>query len=193
MTLSLFPLKNFPNELTAILFSILFTIIIITELRILLRDKTKKEDKNSLPLILIGIFLPLTITIFLSFTNLGNISPNFSYLGITILILGFILRQYSITTLGKFFIPTINKQKNQEIIQTGPYKYIRHPSYTGLLLELSGTALALSNIISFTLTITFLLPALIYRIKIEEKFLSKNFKSYQKYKLKTKKLIPFIY
>ena len=135
----------------------------------------------------------MIVTIFLSFTDLGPVSTKISYIGIMILIAGFILRQYSIKLLGKFFTPVVNKQKNQKIIEYGPYKYIRHPSYTGLLLELSGFSLSLSNIISFIMVIFLLTPAILYRIRIEEIFLLGSFREYRDYKKTTKKLIPFLY
>jgi protein-S-isoprenylcysteine O-methyltransferase Ste14 len=193
MPINIFPLSNFPNSTTATIFTILFIIILLSELRILLRNKTNKHDKGSLPLILIGIFIPLIITISFSFTNLGSLPSTISYLGVILLITGFALRQYSIKILGKYFTPVVQKLKNQKIIQQGPYKYIRHPSYTGLLLELTGTALALSNIISLMITMVLFLPTIFYRIKIEESFLEKHFSEYKNYKKKTKKLIPFIF
>ncbi len=193
MTFTLFPLKNFPNEQTATIFSILFVIILLIELRILIRYKSKNEDKGSLWFIILGIFIPLIITIILSYTNIGQINTSISYFGLIIIISGFILRQYSIFILGKFFTPVVEKQKDHKIIQHGPYKYIRHPSYTGLILELSGFSLALSNILALIITLILFIPAINYRIKIEEQFLSKQFKEYENYKKRTRKLIPFIY
>ena len=193
MAFSIFPIKNFPNELIAFIFSLLFIIILLTELRILTRYKTDRKDKGSFVLIIFGIFILLIATITLSYTNIGGINNSVSYLGMALIIIGFILRQYSIKILGRFFIPTVSKQKSQRIIQTGPYRYIRHPSYTGLILELVGLSLALSNIMSLLITLIFILPIIIYRIKVEESFLIKNFKEYRLYKQKTKKLIPFIY
>ena len=190
--LSLFPIENFPNKFFASIFSILFVIIILIELRILLRSKEQKDDKKSLLLILIGIFIPLIVMVILSFTNLGKINPLISYTGLLLLILGFLLRQHSIITLGKYFTPVITKIKNQKIIQEGPYKYLRHPSYTGLFLELFGAAISFSNWISILFVIVLLFPSLLYRINLEEAFLSKNFKDYKNYQKKTWKLIPFI-
>ncbi|PIN91450.1 hypothetical protein COU57_00385 [Candidatus Pacearchaeota archaeon CG10_big_fil_rev_8_21_14_0_10_32_14] len=108
--------------------------------------------------------------------------------------IGFIVRQWSIKILGEFFTPSIKTQEHQKIIMKGPYKYIRHPSYTGLLLEVCGVSLCLSNWISFTFSFVFLFSALVYRINIEEKLLSKEFgEEYKNYTTKTKKLIPYIY
>ncbi len=151
MPFTLFPLENFPNEIIATIFSILFITILIIELRILIKYKSKKEDKASFFLIIAGIFMP-----------------------------------FSIKTLGKYFVPMIEKQKSRKIIQTGPYKYIRNPSYTGLLLELIGFSLALSNTLSLLITLLVFIPAIAYRIKIEEYFLLKNFKSYEDYKKELK-------
>lgn len=193
MSFSLFPIKNFPNESFANIFSILFIFIAVIELSLLRKTNTRTKNKKDFFIILAGIIFPIILMISLSFTNLGNISTNFSYLGIIFLVGGFILRQVSIKILGKFFVPTIEKQKAQEVIKKGPYKYIRHPSYTGLLLELSGLALSLSNWISLLSVFIIFLPAISYRIKNEEKFLSKNLKGYSEYMKKTKKLVPFVY
>ena len=193
MAFLLFPLKNFPNETFAVIFSILFIIILIIEPKILLRYKSKKEDKSSLMFIILGIFMPVVTNIFLSYTNIGEINTTVSYLGLIIIISGFVLRQYSIKILGRFFTPVIMLQKDQKLIQEGPYKYIRHPSYTGLLLELTGLSLSLSNWLSLLITLILFLPVINYRIKIEEEFLNKNFKGYPNYQKRTKKLIPYIY
>ena len=117
MTISLFQIKNFPNETTAAFFSIIFIIILIIELRVLLRYKKDKEDKNSLLFILFGICIPLISTILLTFTNLGKLPLIVSHFGIIVILAGFILRQYSISILGKFFTPIVTKHHNQKIIQ----------------------------------------------------------------------------
>ncbi len=106
---------------------------------------------------------------------------------------GFILRQWSIQVLGKLFTPVISIQEGHQLIIKGPYKYVRHPSYSGLLTELLGTSLAVSNWICFILVFCFILPPLIYRIKVEEKELVKKFgRDYIAYKERTKMLIPWV-
>jgi len=105
-----------------------------------------------------------------------------------------LFRQRSIIVLGEFFTPVISIQKNQKLIQEGPYKYIRHPSYTGLFLEIVGVGLFLSNWLAIIIILILLFPSLIYRILIEEKVLVKEFgNEYTSYQKRTKKLIPFIY
>ena len=198
MVLSLVPIVNFPNEFMAILFSFVFIIFLIIELRIFRKQKFyaigSEHDKGSLLFILISVFISIIIIFVLAYLGIGRLPTFVSYIGIVFVILGFGLRQWSIITLGNFFTPVVVIQKNQKLVQNGPYKYIRHPSYTGLFLEILGVGLFLSNWLAFLITIVLLFLSLIYRISIEEKVLVKAFgKNYISYKNRTKKLIPFIY
>lgn len=191
--LSLFPIKNFPNEIFALVFSISFVFVILVELRILLRSKEQKSDNKSLIYILLGIVISLVVMVLLSFSENGLINRNFGYLGLLMIYFGFILRQYSIFILGKYFTPVVKKQSEQELLTTGLYKILRHPSYTGLILELLGAAISFSNWISILVVIIIFIPAIIYRIKTEEKFLIENFKDYKEYSKITFKLVPYVY
>ncbi len=192
--LMLFPKENFPSEIFGLAFSLLFVIILFFELRILLRCKSKESDKGSMLFVLVGIFLPLALMIFLSYVGFGRIGAGFiNYIGLVLLVWGFLLRQVSIMILGKYFIPVVSKQRGQRIIEVGPYEYIRHPSYTGLMLELLGVAFALANWISVIIVLSLFLPAIYYRIKVEEEFLRHEFKEYSAYMKRTWRLIPFVY
>lgn len=193
MIFTLFPIENFPNEVVASIFSILFIVIIIFELRIALRCKNMRNDNGSFILIICGISLPLILMSLLAYSNYGRMNSGISYFGLVILILGLILRQYSIAVLGRFFVPVVYKQKGQRIIQEGPYKHLRHPSYTGLFLELLGGSLALSNWISVIAVLILFLPAIIYRMNVEEEFLINEFKDYKRYMKRTRRLFPFVY
>tara|TARA_Y100000310_G_scaffold342259_1_gene444726 strand:+ start:3445 stop:4026 length:582 start_codon:yes stop_codon:yes gene_type:complete len=193
MILEIFPLINFPNNGVRVLFSIIFLIVFLVEVRILLRYRNKKDDKKSLNYILLGIFLPLFLAIWLSFHYFGAIDNRFSYLGIVLIIAGFVLRQSSIFSLKKFFVPIVAKQKGHRLIRSGPYRFLRHPSYTGLFLEVVGVGFGLSNIVPVVLAIVLLLPAIIYRIRIEENFLMNNLRGYRDYMKDTWKLLPLVY
>ena len=197
MPYTLVPVGNFPNETMALLFSIIFILFLIIELRIFTKQRLSsrnKFDKSSLIFILIGVFLPLIFAFYLAYSSVGRINTTWSYIGLIFVMFGFSLRQWSIKILGKFFTPVVNIQKDQRIIQTGPYKLIRHPSYTGLLIEVVGVGLFLSNWISTIIIFILLFSSLTYRIKIEEKVLINEFGSeYSNYIRNTKKLIPYIF
>lgn len=194
--MTLIPLENFPNYFINIFFTISFLFILIVELRVL--DKRRlavgfDRDKRSLLLILTGTIVSVFLILFFSYSGIGKIDTNLVYIGLFVMIAGFILRQRSIQILGKFFTPVISIQEGHKLIIKGPYKYVRHPSYSGLLVELLGASLAISNWISFILVFCLMLPPLIYRMKAEEKELIKQFgQDYISYKRKTKILIPWI-
>jgi Putative protein-S-isoprenylcysteine methyltransferase len=116
------------------------------------------------------------------------------WIGCAVIIVGIILRLYSVLTLGKSFTISVQVDLKQKIIQTGPYRYIRHPAYSGSILSLIGIALALRSIIGTIVTITIIAVIYGYRIRIEEKILENNFKTqYKEYKKNTKRIIPFIW
>ncbi|MEK6894480.1 MAG: isoprenylcysteine carboxylmethyltransferase family protein [Nanoarchaeota archaeon] len=176
------------------IFWILFVIILLFELRILFRNKRSSYDKGSLQLFTI-IGYGLIIFIFLlHYLDIGSFNIVFlSYFGLLILLSGFVLRQWSIHVLGSFFIPVVNIQKKQIVINKGPYRHLRHPSYTGLFFELFGLSFVLLNWAGLIAIFALFLPVILYRIKLEEEFLSKNLKGYKEYMKKTWKIIPFVY
>jgi len=117
-----------------------------------------------------------------------------TWAGVAIMISGIVFRQYAISTLGKFFTSTIQIKKDHELIQTGPYRYIRHPSYLGIFIMTLGLGIALANWISLILCIMLPTIGLMQRIKFEEKELEQHFgKQYQDYRKNTWRLIPYIY
>jgi protein-S-isoprenylcysteine O-methyltransferase len=117
-----------------------------------------------------------------------------TWVGIAIMISGVVFRQYAISVLGKFFTATIQIKKDHELIQTGPYRYIRHPSYLGILIMAFGLGIAMANWISLLLCLVLPTIGLMQRIRFEEKELEQHFgKQYQDYKKNTRRVIPFIY
>jgi len=116
------------------------------------------------------------------------------WIGILIICFGLFLRYWSIHLLGKYFSTTIELEDSQKIIQKGPYKWIRHPSYSGIILFCIGYGLAVQNWLSLLIAISLPTIALLYRIKIEEETLAKGLgDDYEVYQKKTKKLIPGVW
>lgn len=94
--------------------------------------------------------------------------------------------------LGKNWGTPMSIKANPDLITSGPYKYIRHPIYSGILLASLGTALAVSY---FWLAIMLISGAyFIYSATVEEKDMTKQFPyKYPDYKKKSKMLIPYIF
>ena len=176
-----------------ITFWVLFLLILAIESRILFRCRSGGKDKKTLGFVLFGVFLPLIlVSIFRAF-EIVNSSVFYLYAGSFLLVSGFALRQWAIAVLGKFFIPVVKVQQGQSVIDAGPYSVLRHPSYTGLLFEVAGVCLILGGFSGFVIVLVFSLPAIMYRIFVEESVLARELKGYKKYMLKTYRLLPWIY
>jgi protein-S-isoprenylcysteine O-methyltransferase Ste14 len=115
------------------------------------------------------------------------------YTGLILFFAGSILRLAAAFALGRRFSGLVAIQPDHRLKTDGLYKYIRHPSYTGLLVSMIGYVLVFRNIIGLLLSI-FLFLLLLSRMNDEEKFLEEHFGSkYQSYRQKTKRLVPFVY
>jgi protein-S-isoprenylcysteine O-methyltransferase Ste14 len=155
--------------------------------------KIKEEDKGSALLIITGNFIAIVVAFLFAGFNIALL-PNWAfYLGIVLMIMGFIVRQWSIAVLGRFFSPTVGIQNDQKVVDNGPYRLIRHPSYTGGLLIMIGLGLALQSWGAVLITLLIFSLAYGYRIHIEEKVLiSKLGNEYITYMKRTKRLIPYV-
>lgn len=116
------------------------------------------------------------------------------WLGFAILLSGALLRVWSIVILGSSFRTTVEVSDNQHVVQRGPYKIVRHPSYSGALLMCCGYGIAEQNWLSLAIAIGLPLIAFLYRISVEETALVSGIgPEYQEYQKHTKKLIPGIW
>ena len=116
------------------------------------------------------------------------------WIGIGVMLLGLILRHWSIVSLGKFFRTTIELQKGQKVIDNGPYRHIRHPSYAGIILFFIGYGIVSKDWLSLGVDVCLPIASLVYRIQIEEKALAEGMgQDYVAYQKRTKKLLPGIW
>lgn len=92
-----------------------------------------------------------------------------------------------------FSSAVIESPAGQRVISTGPYALVRHPMYTGALIYLLGTPLALDSWWGLC-AVVLLVPALIWRLLDEERFLAKSLSGYTEYRNKVKyRLLPLIW
>lgn len=173
---------------------------VITE--IILSVRTEPRVKSSvdrgtqrLVWIFVGIcFIVGWVPVILGIGRLLVLGDWLTWVGVAIIIGGIIFRRYAIFILGKFFTARVQIQAGHELIMSGPYRYIRHPSYLGIFLITLGLGIALANWISLSLCIVLPAIGIIRRIKVEEKELEQHFgKRYQDYRKVTWAVIPHIY
>ena len=159
------------------------------------KDK-KAADNNTELLLWITITVAVTVATYVSLTSLHPIffTYGFEITGVIIIITGIIIRFIAIKQLGRFFTTDVTIRENHELIQTGFYKVLRHPSYTGSLLSFLGFGLSLNNWLGLAIAFLPVFFMFIYRMNIEEKVLTQQFgEQYKTYISKTKRIIPFIY
>jgi protein-S-isoprenylcysteine O-methyltransferase Ste14 len=131
------------------------------------------------------------------FLGTGRISANTIFIGlpgIGLLFCGVAIRWAAIYTLGKYFTSVVMIKDDHRIIQSGLYKYLRHPAYTGALIGHLGFGLAFTNWLSLALSTLPYLVAALYRMHVEEQALKDSFgDEYLRYAERTKRLIPKVY
>jgi protein-S-isoprenylcysteine O-methyltransferase len=114
-------------------------------------------------------------------------------LGILVQASGLVLRTYSMRTLGGSYTRTLRTAEQQQLVDTGPYRWVRHPGYTGSLLTWIGYVLT-SRSVPALLAVSALLGRLYYqRIAAEEVMLAREFPGYATYSSRTNKLVPLIW
>jgi protein-S-isoprenylcysteine O-methyltransferase len=107
---------------------------------------------------------------------------------------GLALRWYAILYLGSLFTVNVAIAADHRLIDSGPYRYIRHPSYTGALLAFLGLGISFGNWVSLIIVVVPPLLAFMRRMTIEEAALSHGLgESYLQYMARTKRLIPCVY
>ncbi|HYM51460.1 MAG TPA: isoprenylcysteine carboxylmethyltransferase family protein [Candidatus Limnocylindrales bacterium] len=112
--------------------------------------------------------------------------------GLTLMAIGIVLRWYAIAVLGRSFTVTVGTSAEQQVVERGPYRYVRHPSYTGSLLTIAGILLCCLNLLSL-LAFLFPLAGYAYRIRVEERALQDGLgEPYRAYMRRTSRLIPFL-
>jgi protein-S-isoprenylcysteine O-methyltransferase len=108
-----------------------------------------------------------------------------------LLVGGLLFRWWAVITLGKFFTVDVATHADHALVDTGPFRLVRHPSYTGLLLAFSGFGVSMGNALSLVVLMTPIILAFAYRMRVEEAALRLQLgEAYVAYCARTKRLIP---
>lgn len=114
--------------------------------------------------------------------------------GVVLIAAGIGLRAWSITTLGRFFQYQIAIQPAHRVVTSGPYRHLRHPSYTAVALILTGIALACDDIWSLVAAAALAGTGLAVRIRAEERQLTQALGAdYQRFAASRKRLVPGVW
>src|SRR6478735_10936528 len=103
----------------------------------------------------------------------------------------FWLRRRAIRELGKMWSLHVEIRAQHQLVMSGPYRWVRHPAYTSMVLELASFSLLLQSIYCSALVAVLFIPTLLLRIKIEEAALSEQVAGYSEYQRSTPALLPY--
>ena len=173
---------------------------LLFEIWVFLRDRGKEgrgatpEGRRTFAVLAIAVALAM---------NLPGVAPRFDVrtnfaayfaFGIALVWVGLLFRIWCIRTLGRFFSTQLVIQRDHDLITAGPYRSLRHPSYTGGLLTMIGLGISLGNGISLVVLLFTALIVYVRRIKAEENLLAAAFgDKYEAYRRRSWALIPFVW
>lgn len=143
------------------------------------------------PLNRVSVLAIVLMIFFLPDAGLAVTSPVLAAIGLAVVILGLALAIWGRVHLGSNWGMPMRQREVPDLITSGPYRYVRHPIYSGLLLGAVGTSLANSYL---SLIIAVLLGGYFYyAATVEERNLTASFPTqYPEYRRGTKMLIPFV-
>ena len=164
------------------------------------RDASRQADRGSLRIILGVIFASVGLAwvaarAFPQARVADALTLEWMYLaGLGLFVAGVSLRWYAIAWLGRSFTYDVAVDTDQRVIDTGPYRHIRHPAYTGSLLSFIGVGLCGGNLVALGVLVTPIAWAFLHRIAIEEAALTAALGSrYSDYASRTRRLLPLVY
>ncbi len=109
-----------------------------------------------------------------------------------IVLAGLAVEIWARNTLGRNWSAEVTFKEGHELIESGPYALVRHPIYTGLLVMALGTAINYGRAIGFGLVVV-LCGALWWKVRQEERIMSRHFPAYAEYKTRVRAIIPFVF
>jgi protein-S-isoprenylcysteine O-methyltransferase Ste14 len=184
------------------LFFVLYWMWVASEVLIQLVTRTSRssgevKDRGSLQLLLAAIFGSLWAASWYGETHVRTMLVGAHWpkaAALVLLMAGLAIRWTAILTLGRSFSTNVAIHANQTVHKTGLFRWVRHPSYTGMLLIFTAIGVAERNWVSLAIMLIFPTAALMYRIHVEEMALTTAFGAeYVKYSMVTKRLLPGIY
>ena len=184
------------------LFTILYWIWVASEALLQIVTRTSRstgqiKDRGSLLVLLAVIFGSIWIALDYGATHPHNLPGNREVLrliSLGLLIVGLLVRWTAILTLGVSFSTNVAIHATQTLRKTGLYRWIRHPSYSGMLVIFAAIGLSQRNWVSLAIMLILPTAALLYRIHVEELALGEAFgEDFARYRKSTFRLIPGVY
>jgi protein-S-isoprenylcysteine O-methyltransferase Ste14 len=192
----------FSHLVPRIVFDAALAIWVLLELRVRLRSRFNprgaKADRGSV-LVVGALFYAGVAAAFVLARRVQSAAiPDARWVlfvaGLVVMSAGVALRQWAVHLLGRFFTVDVRVHPDQTVVDIGPYRWVRHPSYLGLVLTFVGIGLALGNWVSLVVLAVVPTIGLVVRIEIEERALLAGLgEPYRRFAATRARLIPGVW
>ena len=153
------------------------------ELWVLSRDRRRFSGRTADRGSFLGFVIAIPTSLIIAFNATFRLpqlhiafgQPALSWLGIVMIWSGMAFRLWAIVTLGAFFRTSVVVQDGHKLVTAGPYRWFRHPAYTGVIVTVVGLGLALGNWVSLAAMAILPTLAIAFRIHVEERALTEQF------------------
>ena len=154
------------------------------------------EDRGSMRLLWLAITVGVTLAIAAQWLPSARVPGSARLLGslaLSLMVVGLTIRWVAILTLGRFFTVNVAIQTGHSVVESGHYRFVRHPSYSGLLLAFVGLAISFANWLSILGLLVPITLAVLNRVAKEEQALLASLgPPYAAYCARTKRFIPYL-
>jgi protein-S-isoprenylcysteine O-methyltransferase Ste14 len=187
-----FPSPFFTNIFPILVFAVFFIDHLIPRLTIVKgKEPAEKSDRGSYAVISIATLIAVLAGVAMRLLNIGTSSGLFQWVGVLIIIAGLAIREWALIKLGRFFSRTVQIETEHKVITVGPYRWIRHPAYTGMILIYAGIIMSIGTWLGALLTFSIVTISLLCRIRVEERTMLNTFgDEYRDYMKQTWLLFP---
>lgn len=162
------------------------------------RARDRSRDAGTLRLLLVTIYACVFLAVWCAQRGLLPFPPGLRtplfWTGLALMAAGLAFRWWSIRVLAQYFTVDVAIRDDHRIVRDGPYRVLRHPSYTGALATFYGFGLALGSGAALLLMLLPVTAAFLWRMRIEERVLAEAFpQDYPAYARTTKRLVPYVW
>ncbi|MEI9890842.1 MAG: isoprenylcysteine carboxylmethyltransferase family protein [Caulobacteraceae bacterium] len=179
-----------------------YTAWFLMEFWVISRDRRRFSGRTADRGSFFGFFIAIPLALVIAFNAVFKLpqlhiavgQPALSWLGIVMIWGGMAFRLWAILTLGAFFRTSVVVQEGHQLVTAGPYRWLRHPAYTGTIITLVGLGLALGNWLSLVSMAILPTLAIAWRMHVEERALPEQFgEAYRDFRETRSAVLPVIW